>query len=488
MGTCEYTHQPSNDVTSHVVWRFCQDPEQCGCPASGEVGHDANNVWGTSNDCGQSACAAGCAKAAGVYGHSFYGRTLTSEEIASRSSGTTQDEAALSAALDSLAQHVGSSAPLSNTQLASTAATASQHAKLLGNTEALITKALNLVDSYESSAHGPLFVTGGEFARGSAWPTSAVHDGRDTDRAMLVVHQALIDHVFGKRGLVAPCSVDLFRGRAWLTAAYFPGALAPPSDPSVVHTVTIDASHPKTWGHPVGYSHDDAKKPTGLYLAPGQVAVVTVPSEVVSAGGFKVLVGAHDADNQIKDTHRRMDRISLQYAISSTETTIVSPLGGGVYVLVPYLSALRLVTVQVSGGVVPAPLFQRTHFRQMSNTEWVGVRGASPPWADLETDKFMLTVPSSWLSATSDPLALLTQYDTVMDGVAECFGYPPGPRERLGVHTFYLQPDLHIKHPAYGCARACSRAPRPSPPATPTARDSQPPATPANSSAPPASR
>ena len=453
-GTCEWSHAPSNDIATHVLWQFCQGPEQCGCPESGEAGYDADNEWGTSNDCGGDACAAGCAKAANVYGHSFYGRSLTTEEITSRTSTSTQDETAMSSALDSLEQHVSGGAPLSNAQLASKATLVSQHAKLLGNTGTLITQALDLVDSYESSSHGPLFVNGGDFPRGSHWPTAAVDDARDTDRAMLMVQQALIDHVYGKRGLVAPCSIDLFRGRSWQTASYFPGALSPPLDPSVVHTVTVDASHPQTWGHPVGYSQDDAKKPTGLYLAPGQPATVTVPSVVVSAGGFKVLVGAHDADNTIKDTHLRMDRITIQYVIASVETTIVSPLGGGVYMLVPYLSDLKLLTIQVTGGVVAAPFFQRTHFRQMSNAEWANVRGYAPPWADLETDKFMLTVPSSWISVTSDPTALLAEYDTVMDGVAECFGYPPRPRELLGVHTFYLQPDLHIKHPAYGCAPA----------------------------------
>ena len=80
-----------------------------------------------------------------------------------------------------------------------------------------------------------------------------VGDGRDTHRAMLVVQQALLDHVYNARGIVAPCSMHIFEGRAWLTAEYVPGACAPPDDPSVVHSVAVELDHPQEWGHPVGY-------------------------------------------------------------------------------------------------------------------------------------------------------------------------------------------------------------------------------------------
>ncbi len=46
-----------------------------------------------------------------------------------------------------------------------------------------MTQALDLVDAYEASAEGPLFVDNGPFMR-DGWG-----DGRDTDRALLAVHQ-----------------------------------------------------------------------------------------------------------------------------------------------------------------------------------------------------------------------------------------------------------------------------------------------------------
>ena len=181
------------------------------------------------------------------------------------------------------------------------------------------------------------------------------------------------------RGHETPLFEPLWVGRAWRTADYVPGACAPPNNPAVVHTISVELEHPETWGHVVGYGRQDAKKPTGLYLAPGQVANVTVPRAVVDAGGFKVLCGAQTHDNAPKSMHMRMDRVSVSFPIEATSTLIASPLGGGIYILVPYRAALGVVSIDVTGGVVPAPFFRRTAFEQMSNTAWAARRTAAVP-------------------------------------------------------------------------------------------------------------
>ena len=107
-----------------------------------------------------------------------------------------------------------------------------------------------------------------------------LNDGRDTNRAMLIVQQSLIDEVYG-----AQCSLELFEGRAWQTAKWVPGDVAPPDDPAILHTVQLDGEHPRIWGHPVVYGTQDAKRPTGLYLAAGEAAYVSVPQAVVDMGG-----------------------------------------------------------------------------------------------------------------------------------------------------------------------------------------------------------
>jgi hypothetical protein len=55
-------------------------------------------------------------------------------------------------------------------------------------------------------------------------------------------------------------------------------AVEPPADPLVVHTVSINASMPRRWGRPAAFDQQPERQPTGLYVAPGALATVSVPA------------------------------------------------------------------------------------------------------------------------------------------------------------------------------------------------------------------
>ena len=158
---------------------------------------------------------------------------------------------------------------------------------------------------------------------------------------MLQVQQAIIDDVY-QAGILAECSRDVFAGRGWLTASYYPGAAAPPADDAAVHSVVIKAKLPAVWGKPVGFATDHAQKPTGLYLSPGAIGVVTVPAALVGKG-YQVLVGAQVSDNKWKSTVKRMDRVTVRYEIRDATTLIANPLGGGVYIMIPCVISIYWV-------------------------------------------------------------------------------------------------------------------------------------------------
>lgn len=101
---------------------------------------------------------------------------------------------------------------------------------------------------------------------------------------------------------------------------------------------------------------------------------------------------------------------SITKDISSSTTHIISPLGGSLYILVPYKVELGVITVSISGGVIVAPFFQRTHFNMMTKADWLARRDNPAPWVDFETDSFMLTLPSALTFAYDDPTTVL---DTV---------------------------------------------------------------------------
>jgi hypothetical protein len=215
-----------------------------------------------------------------------------------------------------------------------------------------------------------------------------------------------------------------------------------------VYTVLINATMGPCWGGPVAFCDQPSIRPTGLYLSPGEIANVKVPESMVG-NGFKIQVGASTINNQDKDWHLRMDRVTTTFDVKQTTTYVGNPLGGGLYIRVPYLGNSGAVTVEISGGVVKAPIFQNTSLHITSSSEWSNFRTAPGPWADFETDTFLLQVPRIWMYdySYSEISNLLSAYDKAMDGVSELCGYFPDERNN---YVAYVAPDLHIKHGAYG--------------------------------------
>jgi hypothetical protein len=290
------------------------------------------------------------------------------------------------------------------------------NAKLIGQTATLLNDAFDLVNCYETKV-GPLFMNKATQTGFTRKPEG----GLELDRAMFTLQQGLIDYAY------TPENVknfhDKLNGAAFKTAAYFPGAVDAPKDATKVHEVLINASQPKIWGAPVMNYEDPARRPTGCYLAPGSIAEVIVPDSLVNKG-FNVRVGAHSWDLEKKPLIKRLDRVSIVYPIKETRTFIANPLGGGIYIEVPYLANEGQVTVKVQNAV-RSPYFSARSFDTTPLEAWKKTERHHPgPWADFESDKFMMQVPSSWIADYDDPATLMQDWDKAMDAVSELFGRP----------------------------------------------------------------
>ena len=66
---------------------------------------------------------------------------------------------------------------------------------------------------------------------------------------------------------------------------------------------------------------------------------------------------------------------------------MANPLGGNIYLLVPYLANEDYITVKVGGGVVASPIYSKTSVKTTTEEEWNSVRAAPGVWADFESDK-----------------------------------------------------------------------------------------------------
>jgi hypothetical protein len=303
----------------------------------------------------------------------------------------------------------------------------------LGHDPAAVSAAFKLIERYDREA-GPLFLNP---ATQNGFPRKP-QEGLELEYAMFAIQQGLIDHAYTPENLKK--FRRLLEGAAFGSAACFPGAVTPPEDPDNVYTVQINASQPVAWGHPVSGQNNPARRPTGCYLAPGSIGILRVPDALVNKG-YAVRVGAHSWDVRKRPVIKRLDRVSVVYPITQRDTLVANPLGGGIYIEVPCEAGAGVVSVAFK-NVVRAPFFSARSFDRTTLQEWEQTeRKYKAPWADFETDKFMMQVPTAWIDSIDNPVTLMQDWDQAMDAVSELFGYPlVRPKTVL-----YLQVDVTMR-------------------------------------------
>jgi hypothetical protein len=162
--------------------------------------------------------------------------------------------------------------------------------------------------------------------------------------------------------------------------------------------------------------------------------------------GFEILVGAHTFDRTGSNPVRRFFRVTNTFAITDTVTEIVNPFGGGIYIVTPYLAKEGIVDIKLS-NVVAAPFFSAKSFDKTTLQNWTATQRKNPaPWADFESDKYMMQVPQSWIYNYADPVKLMKDWDARMDVVSKLLGYPSVRNN----YMLYLQIDVDIMFGGYG--------------------------------------
>jgi hypothetical protein len=352
----------------------------------------------------------------------------------------SETPAVLSAAILKIKKHVTGATLLTAAQLNAETNKIQQNIFVIADTSTVILEAFDLVDSYET-LKGPIFLnpstTGG-------FPNDfGALDGFELVRAVFLVQQGIMDYIYTPQNIQKYKSILV--GRKFKTANHFPGACPAPIDPTAVFTAKINATMPKEYGKRTAFSSTPARRPTGFYLAPGSLGKVKVPASLVNKG-FKILVGAHTFDRTGSAPTRRFFRVTNTFPITDTLTEIVNPFGGGIYIIVPYQIYEGVVDIQLT-NVVPAPFFSAKISDKTTLQNWLDVQRTNPaPWADFETDKYMMQVPRSWIYNYADPVTLMQDWDNRMDVVSKLLGYPP-----INSNTMlYLQIDVDIMFNGYG--------------------------------------
>jgi len=334
-------------------------------------------------------------------------------------------------ALTALNDHVKGIAPLLSGQIAGHKSTIDSQSDNIGEDSTIIRACFELVESYDKIV-GPLWIARGELNRDSF--TGGI------DWILYTVMQYIMDRVYTQENILN--YEALIDGFKFGSSAHFPGAVDPPDNPDETYTVKILGSYLKTYGHLTMHAERPARKPTGTYLAPGSIATIILPGSMVGKG-YQIRVGAHSWDMSNRPMVKRLDRSSLVYEINHTETKVANPLGGGIYIEVPYLADAGIVEVKIKNAV-RSPYFSMKSFHNTSLSEWQNTESKhKAPWADFQSEKFMMQVPTSWIYNLQNPLTLMEDWDKAMDAMNDLMGFP----HIRGKETMYPQVDVIFRVP-----------------------------------------
>jgi len=196
----------------------------------------------------------------------------------------------------------------------------------------------------------------------------------------------------------------------------FPGEVAKAA-PRVTEQVTIpvQVGNQGLWEpQPVFYRWHS----TGLYVPAGEKVKVTIKASNIKLK-LKAQIGVH-TDNlltsEVKDIQREPVDLTQTFALTQEANEIYSPYGGILLLNIPDTTSLKSISIQVSGAV-KYPYYK---LGQTSLADWQkAIRHYQAPWAELATDKIILTVPAARIRNLDNPEKLMKFWDEVMDANAQ---------------------------------------------------------------------
>ena len=151
---------------------------------------------------------------------------------------------------------------------------------------------------------------------------------------------------------------------------------------------------------------------TGLYVPAGEVVTIRL-NKGETTRHLQAQIGVHnDKLDHMDVLHREADDLTRIFELSAKETNVYSPYGGILMIKIPDTSSLSKLNVDVRGAV-DYPYFKAG---STSVAQWKKrIRNYSAPWAELASDKIVLTVPAYRIRQLVDPDKVLKFWDAVVD-------------------------------------------------------------------------
>ena len=278
-----------------------------------------------------------------------------------------------------------------------------------GNYDQAQAEIFDFINAYESN-YPPVFTNRIPIATKELLPESQV---------LIFLQQNIFDDQYSSS------NVSNMVGVAYEFSEIYPGPVASNAPRVSDAQVTVDANFNILPGARLSSDLSDTKRPTGYYAAPGELVTITIPASIVNKG-FTAMIGAHDRDHSNLSATNRFVRMSKDFALNQITTQIISPFGGGVYIKFPEGTQEGDVAIKIDGAVKSPYLSTRSSYPS-SPTEWEADLGmAYVQWVDMESDKFMMTLPLDHvknIDYSQHPL-IMDRTDEMMDAYRYIGGRP----------------------------------------------------------------
>lgn len=171
---------------------------------------------------------------------------------------------------------------------------------------------------------------------------------------------------------------------------------------------------------------------TGLYAPPGEIIRVHASSAGIGSG-YRIRIGTHEdnlLEGRLKAVWYRFPTIVREFDVGNSTVEIANPFGGMIYVSTPAPPARRKISTSSQRrvpryarfqfiGVVEAPHFE---LGETKPAEWMHLRNAPAPWAQIAGKNFIATVPSSAVRNIEKPQEIVEFWDKLIEGLNKLSG------------------------------------------------------------------
>ncbi|XP_069003625.1 TRPM8 channel-associated factor homolog [Embiotoca jacksoni] len=193
--------------------------------------------------------------------------------------------------------------------------------------------------------------------------------------------------------------------------------VCPDPDALLPYLIKHNPLMPVVYNHTIKINVNTAGKDewisSGLYLSPGMKTYISIPPGIVNKG-WKIQIGCQT--DHLKATElKRAPCVHERFPVTSEMMQVWNLWGGLIYLVAPPKTQVEGVeaTVQMA---VPAPYYKSG---VTTAAEWSSLRTAPSPWAELEFDNIILTVPSDVVRNLERPDELAVHWNDIMKAIAD---------------------------------------------------------------------